>query len=47
MIADAADISEITGTYATKTAEIDIAHMAKTAKDRIEKALRARTFRSS
>jgi len=41
-LSDASDISGITGTYARKTAEIDIAHIAETAKDRIEKALRDR-----
>jgi uncharacterized protein DUF4435 len=41
-LSDASDISGITGTYARRTAEIDIAHIAETVKDRIEKALRDR-----
>ena len=39
-LSGAADIQGITGTYTTKTSEINIADIAKTAKDRIEKALR-------
>ena len=39
-LSDAADIQGITGTYTKKTGEINIADIAKTAKDRIEKALR-------
>ena len=38
-LSGAADIQSITGTYTTKTGEINIADIAKTAKDRIEKAL--------
>ena len=39
-LTDAADIPSIIATYTKKTGEINIADIAKTAKDRIEKAVR-------